>query len=258
MRIIHMTDLHIGVDRCTQVIKNMVSRIRAEFDPVTDVVVISGDIADTAESRTLALATLAPLAPFRILMAPGNHDYGHSGLGMAWECVQQFDQDVYGGNGQFPKVDTIGDTTFIGLDSMREKFFWDEPPDLYEDTGRRASPKSTAEGLQGCLGNSQRSALDAILKTLPVGQKAVLYMHHDPVKGQFSMELLDRVQLKKIVGDHKSRIAALLCGHTHKFRVHASWPISSYNGGTSGARDGGAPNLRLIDLAKGTVTEEFD
>ncbi|CAA7615937.1 metallophosphoesterase [Magnetospirillum sp. SS-4] len=258
MRIIHMTDLHIGVDRCTQIIKNMVSRIRNDFNPDTDVVVISGDIADTAESRTLALATLAPLTPFRILMVPGNHDYGHSGLGMAWECVQDFDQDVYGGNGHFPKVDTIGDITFIGLDSMREKFFWDDPPDPYEDTNRRTKPKPTAEGLQGCLGNSQRNALKAILQGLPSGQKAVLYMHHDPVKGQIAMELLDRVQLKTIVGDHKSKIAALLCGHTHKFRVHDSWPIESYNGGTSGARDGGEPNLRLIDLANASVTEQFD
>jgi 3',5'-cyclic AMP phosphodiesterase CpdA len=258
MKIIHLTDLHIGVPRCTEIISNMVSWIRTTRSPDDHVVVISGDIGDTAEFLPLALATLAPLFPFHVLKIPGNHDYGHSGLSMAWTCVQQFDQHIYGGDGRFPKVDRIGNITFIGLDSIREKFFWDDPPDLYDDSNRKTTPKQSAEGLQGCLGLSQRNALNTILSELPSGDRAVLYLHHDPIKGGISMELLDRAPLKKVVTTHGDKVTALLCGHTHKFSADTAWNSKCYNGGTAGARDGGEPDLRIIDLTTGEVMENFD
>jgi 3',5'-cyclic AMP phosphodiesterase CpdA len=242
-----MTDLHIGYERSTEIIKNMVQRIKQEYHPDKHVVVISGDISEIADNRGLALATLEPLSAFTILKAPGNHDYGHSGMSMRWECVRDFDDHFYGGDGRFPKIDLIGGYTFIALDSMREKFYWDFAPEIDDDTGRRTKPKDSAEGLQGCLGIAQRNALEAALEKVQ-GKTAVIYLHHDPIDGGMSMELLDRHRLESIVRKHKDKIAALLCGHTHDFGQDDSWGVPCYNGGTTGARDGGKPNFRVITL----------
>lgn len=256
MKVVHITDLHIGYPHCTDVMKRVVSQILEKFQPGDTAIVVSGDIGDTARDLDLALQVLQPLHNFPIFIIPGNHDYG-SGPSMYWKNVVRFDDRLYAGRGEFPKVATLGNVTFIGLDSMREKFYWDTTIDFDSNEGRLSKPKTSAEGLQGCLGMNQRDRLEEELKKVPAGNKTVVYLHHDPTyvpsTGGIGMELLDRVRFQDLAKKYK--VTAVLCGHSHHFHDDSAWGVDDFfNGGTSGDKDEKyLVKLRWLDTATGKV-----
>lgn len=253
-KIIHITDLHIGVAACTKAVADVVVRIIAHCTPQTHLVVITGDLVDNAK-KTNALKdawnnTLAPLrnSGFTVVTVPGNHDFG-GGAAVYPKLAGAF-YDIVGPK---PIVDlqVVQDEgiTFIGIDSQYERMHWTFG--LPEEDGSIYSEKLVeSDGLVGWVSKAQRDALPGVIAAARGrGDKIVLHLHHDPLSERISMTLGNRQMLEPLVS---GKIDGLLCGHTHKWDTHCGeWGIPHfYNGGSTGGKDQDAPSpVRIIDLS---------
>lgn len=239
MRIVHLSDLHVGAEGMLTRLRHIVGHLKFEFEsnPGDHVIVITGDAVDVAGKTNYrqAKAQLDDLeaAGFeRILVAPGNHDYG-DGLCGNPKWVPVFHEVFYGGPLEFPKLDIIGDIAFIGLDSMMEELNSD---DLL--------------GAEGELGTEQRARLEEILRGDAAGcQRRVIYLHHHPFDPYPFHHLKDSEALGEVlnavIGDG-ILIDALLYGHNHQGRAHYDhWGIPRcYDAGSATRK----PRPQLVEL----------
>lgn len=202
-KIIHLSDLHIGYGDCSDNLEEIVNTIIAEYQPASDyVVVITGDTVDDANKKGVyekVVELLEPLkkANYRMLVVPGNHDYGSGGVGNE-KFVRLFKIAYFGDDSIiYPKVDIIDDIAFIGLDSMAATFNWLD-----------------VIGADGELGKKQLTSLNKLLAGQELhGKKKVVYLHHHPFDGKGKAHMLkDYKKFKKVV---ENRIDCLLFGHNH-------------------------------------------
>lgn len=251
-KIIHITDLHIGVPKCTQAVTAVVQRIVANGNPNEQMVLITGDMVDNAKNDTLRDAwniTLAPLsaAGFSVVHVPGNHDFG-GGAALYPKLAGAF-YDIVG-----PKpipllqVDQVAGVTFIGIDSQFERMHWTFG--LPEQDGSIYSEDLVeSDGLVGWVSKAQRQALPQVIADARArGDKIVVHLHHDPITERIAMTLGNRQMLQSLIED---KVDGLLCGHTHEWLEHCGkWGIPHfYNGGSTGGKDLDAPSpVRIIDL----------
>jgi 3',5'-cyclic AMP phosphodiesterase CpdA len=133
MKIIHLSDTHIGRDdneRRMQALLQDIATLGATPDTV---LVHTGDLINQghpAEMQTgRALLDGMAAQGWRILLAPGNHDYGdslHVNPQWAAEFRGQFARYLFGSaKAEFPVLTLLGDCAFIGLDSnAAEMGFW--------------------------------------------------------------------------------------------------------------------------------------
>ncbi|MEE9557944.1 MAG: metallophosphoesterase [Candidatus Brocadiales bacterium] len=256
MKIIHLTDLHIGEDAgghsgeeesCIKVFDNIVGNIiKTIKDRASEyVVVITGDLVHVAfidENYEMAKTAIGRLREAfkqevpeqdnfdHVLVIPGNHDYGR-GIYVKERYVKKFKKTFFGNTEvTYPKYDPTDKIAFIGLDSMAESFF-----------------KGNGWWADGKLGDTQLDGLDQKLKKATVDEKhIVVYLHHHPFKqlddvvhGNHFHGLKDHdkliKKLKKHNKEHKN-IRALLFGHNHegedRWRGRLGIP-RCYDGGTS-------------------------
>ena len=221
-KIVHISDLHIGANEakdCPTCDKLTDFIIQAESPD--SVIVITGDLNDSvgnADIVKLAIDQVQKLQTAfgkeRVLVIPGNHDYAtkEKGLGHGLDlghhkCVEQFKINFFGdATVSYPKVDTFGDVTFLGLDSADE-----------------ATTSLDCLPYRGKIGDSQRAALEtklAELNSSKPDQKKVVYLHHHPlipsIPGNIlldTMYLVDRKDFMKLL--HKYHVDLLLYGHIH-------------------------------------------
>jgi predicted MPP superfamily phosphohydrolase len=240
-KIIHLTDLHIGIPECTATFGKIVKNIKARMTPESDyVIVITGDIVDTVDDNLTTYIQAKKYfddlesAGFTVLVVPGNHDYG-SGNRQTKEFVGKFKEIFYSDSSvSYPKKDIIGEIAFIGLDSMQGE--------MEEETFPYTSKNSIFAA--GSLGKRQLENLRVMLESDPDvtgAEKIVVYMHHRPfyfshlrsvLVPATGMFLQDRKKLKRII---KGKIDLLLFGHRHKSKAYyGKWNLPRiYDGGTS-------------------------
>ena len=223
MRILHISDLHIGnegdVDRWKRAEKIVRRIIRAwGGDDDKPLVLITGDIVDdgTEVEYIEARRILRPLhrAGFQVAPLPGNHDYGWNGAHAQEKRFKLFKKYLLGIETRvtYPDVPYAdNDVSVITLNSMHaETGFWDG---LLAD---------------GELGSRQLDELDELITSLRDERKKshriVVALHHHPfqfpdnspllrVKERIGHRLKDGVQLMKLLS---GRIDALLFGHEHR------------------------------------------
>ena len=223
MRILHISDLHIGKegdrDRWKKAEKLVREIIRAwGGDDDKPLVLITGDIVDdgTEIEYIEARRILRPLhrAGFQVAPLPGNHDYGWNGAYAEEKRFKLFKRYLLGIENRvtYPDVPYAdADVTVITLNSMlAETGFWDG---LLAD---------------GELGSRQREELDELITVLRAERKKshriVVALHHHPfqfpddpplkkVKERLGHRLKDGRQFMKLVA---GRIDALLFGHEHR------------------------------------------
>jgi len=234
MRILHISDLHIGketdVDRWKQAEK-LVRKIVGEWGDGDDkpLVLITGDVVDdgTEVEFIEARRILRPLhrAGFQVAPLPGNHDYGWNGAHALEKKFKLFKKYLLGIETRvtYPDVPyTDKDVTLITLNSMlAETGFWDG---LLAD---------------GELGSRQLEDLDELITTLrderKKSHKIVVALHHHPflfpddpllkkVKERVGHRLKDGDDLMKVLS---GRIDALLFGHEHR-HVDFSEPFDGH------------------------------
>ena len=131
-KIIHLSDLHIGHEECGERFRTIIDNITFLKQPAKNyIIVITGDIVDNAnhnEQTDEAVAAISQLEKngYRVLVVPGNHDYGNGALGdnrfVNVFKVRYFKNRDIG----YPKLDIISKIAFIGLDSTAEELHWND------------------------------------------------------------------------------------------------------------------------------------
>lgn len=208
MKIIHLSDLHIGSSDNIEKSNRIADWIIANKEThESDLVIISGDLVDDGQrwQFILAQALIERLKDegFTVLVAPGNHDYGPDGFRESATSQQDF-CELISGIKEYPEVYHIGGQAIIILDSMAEEI---RNIDLW--------------GAQGYLGEAQLQKLDLILDELaenPAVENVVLTMHHHPFDYLFYHGLRDDADLKGVIArrrDAPPRVNVLLFGHKH-------------------------------------------
>jgi 3',5'-cyclic AMP phosphodiesterase CpdA len=241
-KIIHLSDLHIGYENLGERFQCVVRNILFEKEPASNyVIIISGDLVEKATdsaSYTEAKLYIDLLkdAGFRILVIPGNHDYGTGMLGSK-QFVTRFKKTFFGNASiEYPKVDIIDDIAFIGLDSMAEELNW------YD--------RLFAEGE---LGKEQLRRLDERLGhgVVRACAKRVVYLHHHPFDPHPFHQLKDSDELGEILKAHEN-IDALLYGHNHMGKKrNGKWGIPRcYDAGSTTRKKDSAGYHRVIDLQR--------
>jgi predicted MPP superfamily phosphohydrolase len=251
-KIIHLSDLHIGHDECGANFKAIIDNISIQKQPAKNyIIVITGDIVDNAnhgEQIDEAVRAIGQLEErgYRVLAIPGNHDYGNGARGNK-KFVDVFKERYYKScEVTYPKLDIIGKTAFIGLDSTAEELHWYDR--FYSE---------------GELGKVQLKRLKNILKDPKVvSRKKVVYLHHHPFDFKLGMQLKDSKDLRKII---EKKVDALLFGHYHRDPVAAgrknndTWGIPRcYNAGSSTHKNDDTGFQRIIDLSNDDPEKDRD
>jgi predicted MPP superfamily phosphohydrolase len=251
-KIIHLSDLHIGHEDCGPKFRKIINNISRTKKPAKNyIIVITGDIVDNAnhtEFTDEAVKNLELLRKrgYRVLVIPGNHDYGNGAAGRK-EFVRIFKERFYGSPDiSYPKLDIIGRTAFIGLDSTAEELHW---YDRFFSEGE--------------LGREQLNRLKKILEEEKVKKrKKVVYLHHHPFDFKALMQLKDNEELREVID---GKIDAILFGHYHRDEESATkdyngtWGIPRcYNGGSSTHKNGHPGFQRIIDLSADDPAKDHD
>ncbi|HNX67491.1 MAG TPA: metallophosphoesterase [Bacteroidales bacterium] len=252
MKLIHLSDIHVGHEDCGAKFRTIAEKIMETKQPVEEyIIIITGDIVNNANreeyiSEALGVISMLREKGYRLLLIPGNHDYGTGVLGNK-KFVQLFKEKFYSTtNVSYPKLDIIDDVAFIGLDSTAEELHW---------LDRIMS--------EGELGRKQRSRLKKILKQPEVAaRKKVVYLHHHPFYYKIGMQLKDRDKLKKLI---EGNIDLLLFGHYHQDPegvgsfIHGTWDIPRcYNAGSATHKNGEPGYHRVIDIYAPNADQDYD
>jgi 3',5'-cyclic AMP phosphodiesterase CpdA len=186
MKIIHISDTHVGHGDNENRLNRVVEDILSLGHPWEHIVIHTGDLIDQGITEQMDIAE--PILKrftqrgWRILLSPGNHDYGNAvKVDSEWARTfrERFKPYLFGeqepsaghGNaGEFPVFTLAGNCAFIGLDSNAgEMAFW---------------VRWMAEG---SLGEPQIAALNARLDGLK-GKTIVVYLHHHPFQDAYAVD----------------------------------------------------------------------
>jgi 3',5'-cyclic AMP phosphodiesterase CpdA len=251
-KIIHLSDLHIGHNDCGERFRQIVAAIRTKEQPASDyIVVITGDIVENAnlpEQTEEAIESIARLekSGFRILVIPGNHDYGTGAWGDR-KFVKLFKENYYRNPAiSYPKLDIIDDMAFIGLDSTAGELNWYDR--IFSE---------------GELGREQIRRLVKIIGSEVLhNKKRIIYMHHHPFDFKMGMQLKDRNKLEKAIA---GRVDMILFGHYHSDAAtsgrnfNGSWGIPRcYNAGSATHKNGNIGFHRVIDLSYSDPVQDYN
>ena len=196
-RIIHLSDLHIGHRDCGKKFRALVDNLASLMQPAENyIVVITGDLEENANEPSHAGEAIEAIDAlrrhgFRVLLVPGNHDYGTGSMGNP-DLVPVFKERFYGNRDViYPKLDIIDEVAFIGLDSTAEELSWHD---------RILS--------EGELGAEQLKRLTVLLEGPAVAErKKVVYMHHHPFDFKIGRQLRDSGELREVI---ENRVDMLL------------------------------------------------
>lgn len=228
--ILHMSDLHINYPGTIEVFRRIVRGLGRDprLEPESTVAVITGDLVNRVggeEDYWVAkeeLSTLDEVGFERVLIVPGNHDYGRGTL-TDKRFVPLFKKTFLGREVSYPILDIVDGTAFLGLDTMAEELNW------YD--------RVWAEGE---IGVGQLERLRELLgKGRVMGcEKRVIYLHHHPFDYQPFHQLKDSGDLGQILMgaiEEGTSIDAILYGHHHRGRSkNGHWGIPRcYDAGTA-------------------------
>ena len=247
-QIIHLSDLHIGYKICGPRASKIIKNVIKHENPGKSIVVITGDIVEQArqdKDLEVALRLIDELRKhnFRVLLCPGNHDYG-TGLMNSRKNAQNFRMLFLPEIKTFPRSDIIKDTVFIGLDSNAEELHWYDR--FFAD---------------GELGDAQLGRLDKMLGDPGIKDKRkVVYLHHHPLRSLPFHRLKDSKKLKAVI---ENKIDILLYGHLHFGRSYnKTWGIKIVldGGSSTGKRAAKIFGIRIkhrvIDLTDLSIIEK--
>jgi predicted MPP superfamily phosphohydrolase len=251
-KIIHLSDLHVGHEECGSRFRTIIDKIISQKQPANGyVILITGDIVNNANHEDFADEALDDIRQleergYRVLVVPGNHDYGTGIIGDK-KFVGLFKKKFYKTRRiSYPKLDIIDEIAFIGLDSTAEELHW---YDRFFSEGE--------------IGQAQLKRFKRMLNKSDVAsRKKVVYLHHHPFDFKAGMQLKDSNDLRNII---ENKIDMLLFGHYHAdhssvHKIHnGEWGIPRcYNAGSSTHKNEDPGFQRVIDLSNADPATDYD
>lgn len=247
MKILHLSDLHIGYLYCEDRFSTVTDNIIAYCtDTSSYLIVITGDVVDKGKrSDQYAVAntyvTKLRNAGFIVLLVPGNHDYG-SGIYPQEKFGKKFNEIFYGKSDlDYPILGDpngqkfIDNIAFIGLDSMEAE----------------VEERDYIWGAEGRFGTDQLTKLDKLLQEDAIKncKYRVVYFHHHPFKQLMSHGVHDVKELEEIIIKN-GNVDILLFGHNHKgLKWNGMWGVKRcYDGGSATRKKEDSGYHRIIDL----------
>ncbi len=201
MKIIHLSDLHIGrwnnYEKSEVLIKKIRSRYISEIEKPA--IVITGDIViDGLRSQFLEAKFLIDnLTDYEILLCPGNHEMGRSGVTVEPDNINKYEKYLKESI-DFPVLKKIKDCHFISLNSLEGE--------MEKEDNTRAD---------GYCGKDQLDNLNNQIKNIKnnnPNDKIIVYLHHHPFIYNNYLKLKDADKLLDVI---KGKINILLFGHKH-------------------------------------------
>jgi 3',5'-cyclic AMP phosphodiesterase CpdA len=240
-KILHLSDPHIGYRKCGERFRKIVNNIIHRENPEETIIVITGDLVEDAFrekniSEAEEVVDLLKKNGFRVLITPGNHDYGNGWVNKVSIADKFMDRFKI----EFPKVDLIGDNLFIGLDSNVEELHWYDR--FFAD---------------GEIGKEQFDFLEEIINRKEYAdKKKIVYLHHHPIDLIIFHRLKDYKKLKEVL---QGKVDVVLYGHNHTGKNHSGeWGIKvMLDGGSSTGKRmlGRRVKHRIVDLADFSIQE---
>lgn len=211
IRIIHISDLHItqNADANRGVDSLLTSVYQKHFSDTSGVtrLLLTGDIIDNGREDELRQAEqLLGRFKGKIIVTPGNHDYGIAGtFSSTKDARRRFEElcNALGAPSGF--IDRTPVQTELSFESSKLLLIG------INSTNENTSPGGYATGW---IEKNQLNMLESILETENLQPKLV-YLHHRPepcggVDGRLGRELLDRKAfLKKVL----NRVSVVAFGH---------------------------------------------
>lgn len=275
MKIIHLSDTHIGYDDNAERFDQLIQNIASLGSPKDYIIIHTGDLINKGneQERELGAQKLNQLSEmgWRIFLVPGNHDYGNSmqiDPTLAKHFQEKFAPYLFGLQPPyFPVLNFIDDCALIGLDSNQGEMGW--------------ISRWLAEGN---LGNQQIEALSDLLDLPEVRDKCiVIYLHHHPFFDAYVVapdvddghyfshlfgwntrrfrRLKDAYSLLQSIRD---RVDVLLFGHQH---YGFDYSTEGQRYGIPIALDGSSSTCtqmntdrmryRIVDTSTGIITTQF-
>jgi len=201
MKIVHLSDTHIGRDNNKLRCDRLVDDILSLPNPKDHIVIHTGDLIDRGNQALMSLGgdVLGRLAGsgFNVRLCPGNHDCGDAKKVdpvRAKRFREYFANYIFAGEEKkFPVLTLSDGCAFIGLDSNEAELRW--PFRWFAE---------------GNLGDRQVERLSALLDEDEVRKRfVVIYLHHHP--------FFDSFVVRPDVGDG-NYIAHFLFWNTRRFR----------------------------------------
>ncbi|MFO7708772.1 MAG: metallophosphoesterase [Desulfobacterales bacterium] len=207
MKFIHISDLHFHRSKKDNTAAVKLLKFIAQRYPAHNLIV-TGDITDDghAEQYDRAFEALAGFAG-RMLICPGNHDFGAAGFMYERQRARLFDERLAGPLGQ--------NGAFAGSTLPVVNLFKDADDQvLLIALESNIETQSLFDFACGEIGKSQLRALDAILGNPGnAGLTRFLFFHHHPfMRNDPFMELKDAPKLWPVV---YGRLDVMLFGHRH-------------------------------------------
>ena len=198
MKIIHLSDLHVGKTDALEELKLIVSHILMHHNPAHTAVAITGDLVETPATALYVQLreALKPLkrAGFQLMTVPGNHDLLPSGLdlGPVTRVSYALWREHVNRAHQWPQVWRLGRWRIIGL-----------------DTNQASATDWQIDLARGQVGARQLADLTLLLQDGP----SVVIGHHRVWWDDAAHRLEDAKQLHDILDP---RASLYLCGHQHR------------------------------------------
>lgn len=194
-RIIHISDIHLGkTDLEKTNFERIIDKIIANYASQKPIIIVTGDIVDDGDAQQYdeARRILDKLyhEGLKVLLVPGNHDYGKNGNHAEKKNYQQFQSSFskYFKNTPvgFPYELELNGHVFIGLNSMADVFKNGKVIPTNDDgifSGNSNYGDKDVYFASGKLGKDQINKTIEILnkhRARTSEKKVILYLHHHP------------------------------------------------------------------------------
>ena len=194
MDILHISDTHF-IKEVRDDDQRMITAIKNKYP--NHLLIITGDVADDGSEEQYGVAYgLLGLLPNKILMCPGNHDYGKAGIIYTEECEKNYHTFA-------EKI--FSDTYDLGVFVMDDVVFV-----------RVITPFNTNAPFKfacGKVGEAQMAWIKAVFEEFKKKKKVVHLHQHPWIHTDPTMRLIDADEFLKVCEDAK--VDVLLFGHRH-------------------------------------------
>ncbi|MGH7663358.1 MAG: metallophosphoesterase family protein [Gemmatimonadaceae bacterium] len=246
--VFHVSDLHFGQPAVPAQIDAIAMLIQEQK---YDIVAISGDVSQRARSgefqRARAFLRHAEEVS-RTIVVPGNHDvaWWKAPLGFGDGKARYANYRAYVSPDLEPVLRVPG-ATFIGINTA------------HGVTRHTLTWRLRDISIIGYVNRAQIERMSREFDASPPGDRRIIVMHHNPVKGELSKRHGLKNTRKVLGAFAENAVDVVLCGHDHQEAIHyiehtRRGTVISTAGTVSNRSRGGRPSsVNIIRMAERSI-----